>query len=153
MKELIGSASLIGDRLLRSAHLQRPLFGNGLEKWAVRPRPFADSQVSPYLSVSQIRIFELEYLEAAVRDLTDSAITCRWRSSRNFCHWSLLNDRFTSSNLKPALTRLGQEMGRFFRNKCSRNALSMGLVRRHRYTAAAQNSLDQAGRLAPPTNH
>lgn len=40
-------------------------------------RPFAASQVSPNQSVSQIRIFELKYLEAAVRDLTDSAMSGR----------------------------------------------------------------------------
>ena len=75
---------------------------------AVPSRPFADSQVSPYLSVSQIQIFELEYLEAAVRDLTDSAnmlsFVSRWRLTAPV--------PFSTSRIEPELMAFAELTGR-----------------------------------------
>ena len=55
------------------------------------------------------RLCELELYKAAVGDLTQSAITSRWRSSQDFPRWMVVDDRFTATNLNPVLARPGQK--------------------------------------------
>lgn len=70
----------------------------------LQPPSFLRSCRSPRSALDRLRFYE-----AAIRGLTLPAITCRWRSGQNFASRFASDDRFTATNLSPALARPGQE--------------------------------------------
>lgn len=77
-----------------------------MQSFPERPKPA--SRLAPKRPDGEPSPFLFRFYEAAVRDLTHSAMTGRWRSAQNFSSQTALDDWFRAANLNSALTCPGQ---------------------------------------------